>query len=342
MLGSAIRHRVRIKDRQSRSALFSGMHSKPSIALLIPAYNASSFLPRLLSSAHAQTYPFDEIWVYDDCSTDDTAEIASRLGAKVMRGDLNQGCSAAKNALVKHVATDWVHFHDADDELRPNFVWLATKWMAEDRHDVILFDYEWRVDGSGCLIGTRHFDTEYLATDSRSYAIREQINPFCGLYRRSFVLSVGAYDEDPLVLYNEDVAFHIRLAFAGAKFAAESEMSIINYRRADSMSVSNGVKCARAQYHVMRKTLEYPNSLQYRSEIAEKLWSVAGLLGSFGDWVTADAAVTLASRLAPPPMSAGSGWFRNCARVAPKLAMRIRERAIRTLRPQSRMPNVIR
>lgn len=188
------------------------MRSKPSIALLIPAYNAASFLPRLLTSAQAQTDPFDEIWVYDDCSTDETAEIASHFGAKVMRGDLNRGCSVAKNALAKHVATDWIHFHDADDELLPNFVQLAGKWMAEDRHDVILFDYEWRVHGSGRLIGTRHFDRHELAVDSRSYAIREQINPFCGLYRRSSYSRAGGYDEDPLVLYNEDVAFHIRLA----------------------------------------------------------------------------------------------------------------------------------
>ena len=54
--------------------------SGPSLSLLIPAYNAARFLPRLLASAHAQTDRFDEIWVYDDCSTDDTAAVAASLG----------------------------------------------------------------------------------------------------------------------------------------------------------------------------------------------------------------------------------------------------------------------
>ena len=61
------------------------------LALLIPAWNAAAWLPRLLASAAAQTEPFDEIWVYDDASSDDTAAIAERLGARVVRGDVNAG-----------------------------------------------------------------------------------------------------------------------------------------------------------------------------------------------------------------------------------------------------------
>ncbi len=66
-------------------------------ALLIPAWNAAAWLPRLLASAAAQTTPFDETWVYDDASCDDTAAVAERLGALVIRGQTNVGCSAGKN-----------------------------------------------------------------------------------------------------------------------------------------------------------------------------------------------------------------------------------------------------
>ena len=40
-----------------------------------------------------QTKRFDEIWVYDDCSRDNTSEIAERYGARVVRGAVNRGCS---------------------------------------------------------------------------------------------------------------------------------------------------------------------------------------------------------------------------------------------------------
>jgi glycosyltransferase involved in cell wall biosynthesis len=62
-----------------------------TIALLIPASNAARYLPRLLESAVRQCKPFDEIWVYDDCSVDNTAEVAERCGARVIRGDVNRG-----------------------------------------------------------------------------------------------------------------------------------------------------------------------------------------------------------------------------------------------------------
>src|SRR5690348_347154 len=86
----------------------------PTLALCIPAYNAGRYLPRLLRAAHAQEGPpFDEILVYDDCSTDDTAAIAGAYGATVIRGDVNRGCSFGKNQLAQRAVSDWIHFIDA-------------------------------------------------------------------------------------------------------------------------------------------------------------------------------------------------------------------------------------
>src|SRR5690349_18353005 len=109
------------------------MTTRPSLALLIPAYNAEPYLPRLLDSAAWQSEPFDEIWVYDDCSTDNTVALAEQYGARVLRGDVNRGCSHGKNQLAAATACDWIHFHDADDELMPNFVERARAWMATKR-----------------------------------------------------------------------------------------------------------------------------------------------------------------------------------------------------------------
>src|SRR5436853_1319451 len=116
--------------------------SNQTLALCIPAYNAAEFLPRLLRSAVAQTIPFDEIWVYDDCSNDHTGETAAEFGASVVRGDVNHGCAFGKNALANRTTCNWIHFHDADDALYPNFVEQAHQWMRDDAPDVVLFSYE--------------------------------------------------------------------------------------------------------------------------------------------------------------------------------------------------------
>lgn len=305
-----------------------------TLALLIPAWNAAAWLPRLLASAAAQTEPFDEIWVYDDASTDETAELAERLGARVVRGAVNVGCSAGKNALAARTGAEWIHFHDADDELMPNFAALARRWIAKGTADVVLFPYEER-DESGALMDVRRFDPVEVARDPRAYAIGHQINPFCGLYRREAFLAAGGYDTDPAVLYNEDVAMHIGLAFAGLSFAAETEVSIINHRRGGSMSAANALACARAHLAVLRKTAERPGADAYARQIAAKLWAVAGVLAAWLDWRNADAAQALARRLAPS-WTGGSASYRALATVSPALALRARERLVRTLRPALR------
>jgi glycosyltransferase involved in cell wall biosynthesis len=305
-----------------------------TLALLIPAWNAAAWLPRLLASAAAQTEPFDEIWVYDDASTDDTAEVAERLGARVVRGAANVGCSAGKNALAARTRADWIHFHDADDELMPNFVTLARRWMARAAADVVLFAYEER-DERGSTIDLREFDPEAASRDPRAYAITHQINPFCGLYRRDRFLAAGGYDVDPRVLYNEDVAMHIGLAFAGLSFAAETEISIINHRRGGSMSSANALACARAHFEVLRKTAERPGAVAYAREIAAKLWAVAGVLAAWLDWENADAAQSLAGRL-DPSWIGGSPGYQAMAAVSPALALRVRERMVRAFKPELR------
>src|SRR5437868_8324943 len=104
------------------------------LAICIPARNAAATLPRLFTSIAAQTVAFDEVWLYDDESSDDTAAIAERFGASIVRSDRNTGPSHGKNVLAERTSCDWLHFHDADDALYPEFVERAHRW--QDATDV--------------------------------------------------------------------------------------------------------------------------------------------------------------------------------------------------------------
>ncbi|MCA3080520.1 MAG: glycosyltransferase family 2 protein [Rhodocyclaceae bacterium] len=309
---------------------------RPTLSLLIPAYNAAPYLPRLLKSAHAQTQAFDEIWVYDDCSTDDTAEVAAAHGAKVLRGDVNKGCSAGKNALARHVKTDWIHFHDADDELLPNFVALAHKWIEQDHFDVVLFDYEYRDNETHELILTQRFDRAALEADAKRYSIGKQINPFCGLYRHALYEAIGGYDEDRKILYAEDSAFHRKLAFGNLTFSSEAEVSIINYRIGTSMSAKNRLNCAISNMESLKLCLQYEGAERYHSEIAAGLWNVAALLLSYDQNDEAIESAKLALRLDPESRPTGSVIFEKIAQFLPINSLLVREAGIRLLKPALR------
>jgi hypothetical protein len=249
---------------------------------------------------------------------------------------VNQGCSFGKNRLAEHATADWLHFHDADDELYPNFVEVAREWITRpDAPDVILVAYEYRDEETRELIGLRRFDGLQLRSDPVDYTIREQVNAICGIYRRTSFLKAGGYDLDPDVLYNEDVAFHCHLARAGLRFDADDRVTLVNYRLKNSMSRSNGAKCVRAHYHVLKKAAELSGPRYYAS-IAMKLWRAAGVAAGYAEWETADAAVELAQRLAGKSPAGESRAFRLLCEVHPRMALRIRELSIRALKPRMR------
>jgi glycosyltransferase involved in cell wall biosynthesis len=308
----------------------------PTLALCVPAYNAEGFLGRLLESARRQTRPFDEVWVYDDASTDGTSDLARRFGAKVIRGAENVGCSSGKNTLAARCTSTWLHFHDADDALEPVFVEAAHRWMELAKApDVVFFNYRTLDHETARPLGTREFDGASLRADPLRYCLSEQINPFCGLYRRESFLRAGGWDEDRQVLQSEDQAGHLRLALAGLSFDADPTYAVVNYIRAGSMTTSNLAGAQRSTFHVMRKAAAaVPES--YRGIIAGRLWGVAGLSAAYNDWENADRASALALSLAPNSEIPGAAWFRLLAARQPRLALRLRERLIRLFRPSAR------
>ena len=92
----------------------------PAVSVVVPCFNAAPFLRESVGSALAQTRPPLEVIVVDDGSTDDSAAVASAMGAsvRVIRQD-NRGESAARNRAIDAARGDWIAFLDADDVWRP-------------------------------------------------------------------------------------------------------------------------------------------------------------------------------------------------------------------------------
>jgi glycosyltransferase involved in cell wall biosynthesis len=279
---------------------------------------------------------FDEILVYDDCSTDDTAEVARSYGASVISGDENVGCTIGRKRLAEHASADWVHFHDADDELLPNFVERAQKWMRKkDPPEVVLFGYEYRHEEDEELLSTKRFDEEALQQDPIDYTVRTQINPFCGLYHQESFVEAGGPDTDSKVLYNEDCAMHCKLARAGLTFDADPEVTVINYKREGSMSQDHQTECARSRYFVLEKAARH-NGDTHAGVIAQELWKNAGILAAHQQWDLADEAVQLAVNLDGRIPSQEGVPFRILSALDPCVALRVREWTIRFVRPNLR------
>jgi glycosyltransferase involved in cell wall biosynthesis len=99
------------------------MADRPSISVVIPAYNREETVLTAIRSVLWQSLPPTEVIVVDDGSTDGTAAVVEGFGHPLVRlvRQANGGAASARNTGVREARCDWVAFQDSDDE------WLATK-----------------------------------------------------------------------------------------------------------------------------------------------------------------------------------------------------------------------
>ncbi len=310
------------------------MSRRPTLALCIPAYKAEAYLQRILGSAKKQLIPFDETVVYDDASPDGTAQLAETLGARVIRGETNRGCTWARKVMAESVQSDWIHFHDADDDMTERFTTLAHAWMARsDAPDVVLFNYDWIDDKSGELLGRVRFDKSLAEEDAVLFTLKTQVNPFCGLYRKSRFLEAGGPDLDPEVRQCEDMAMHCKLAIQGLSFSVEAgdPVMIINYRQSQSMSRGPAAykKLVHAILRLYRKNYEElksrPHGKKYLDAIGLRMWVHTRHAAWVSEWKVVRASIELARRCGVAKPESDSQAFRFGCSVSSFAVVVLRE-----------------
>jgi glycosyltransferase involved in cell wall biosynthesis len=201
------------------------------ISVVIPAYNAARFLPRCLESVFAQTLKAEEVIVVDDGSTDDTAALAVKLGARVVRRP-NGGLSAARNTGIQNASSEWIALLDADDMWSPDKLERQADRIGPDT--VMVYTGIRVFDDSGVR-------EERLAVDvisaRKMLRYRNCITPSTVLVRREAVMKDGGFRED--IRACEDWEMWVRLERVG-QFEAVSEPLTDYYVYPNSLSANPG------------------------------------------------------------------------------------------------------
>ncbi|MEJ1973802.1 MAG: glycosyltransferase family A protein [Lacunisphaera sp.] len=75
---------------------------QPLVSIIIPCYNAETWVAEAIESALAQTWPNKEVIVIDDGSTDKSLEVIKRYdGCIRWVAGLNRGACAARNRGIE-------------------------------------------------------------------------------------------------------------------------------------------------------------------------------------------------------------------------------------------------
>jgi GT2 family glycosyltransferase len=215
------------------------MSRRDFVSVTIVTYNSGRFIKRCLESVLDQKYPFKEIIVIDNNSSDGTIDILEPFEdrCRIVYNEENIGFSAAQNQAIGLSEAEWVLTLNPDVLLLQGFLEaLVNAGSMDPRVGTVCgklmtmtatFDFpeEPLVDSTGIYFtpNLRHLDRGSLQLDDGSFRNYEYVfgaTAAAALYRREMIedISVGGefFDND-FFAYREDADVAWRAQLMGWK-----------------------------------------------------------------------------------------------------------------------------
>jgi len=158
------------------------------ISVITPVYNGAKYLEESLLSVVKQKVDCEiEIIVIDDCSTDNSREIAEHYTKKVFSNKSRKGAAYSRNRGVEAAKGDYLFFLDSDDYLNDDVFFKLVKIIEQDNLDMVLG------------MGHDFVSPELSKKDGNGFEIRDKYAGLligCILIRKDAFIRVGYFNEE--------------------------------------------------------------------------------------------------------------------------------------------------
>ncbi len=217
----------RIRRRTAKPRTAAELAQAYPLSVVIPAHNAAEHLRATLPALLDNDLQRVEIVIVDDCSSDDTAEVATALPGpvRVVRTEQRGGPAAARNRGTSETSHPWLLFLDADVRLPPQALFWIRESLDVYRHRPevagVLGTYSEQIPWTDFWSHYKNLYTCHLyrITDALSPYIHTPI--FC--VRRELLESAGGFD--PGLATAEDFRLGVVLGSAGHRFVIDRRVA---------------------------------------------------------------------------------------------------------------------
>lgn len=177
------------------------------ISICIPTYNRSDLLRKTLISVARQTVKPYEVIVADNCSEDDTEEVAKSFeGVMYYRNERNLGLAGNSNRCIQLAKGEFVTILHSDDLISPDWheYWLSVLARNKDNKNIgVFFSSIFTIDSNDIAkIVYRVLPDERLLAQGEAFRVLWSRN-MCGLpasgsiiFRKSIFNDIGGYVEE--------------------------------------------------------------------------------------------------------------------------------------------------
>lgn len=195
------------------------------ISIIMPVYNGHDFivksLPPLISMM--QRGEVREVIVVDDSSTDDTAQIAAELGARVRSSGGRLGPGAARNQAAEQAVGDILWFVDADVIIHDDAASYMHEGFSEPGVVSVFGSYDDQPPAQNFLSQYKNLVHHFYHHRGRKEASTFWAG--CGAVRKEAFLAVGGFDVERYTRPSiEDIELGYRLREAGGKILLIPEL----------------------------------------------------------------------------------------------------------------------
>ena len=115
---------------------------KVSLTAVVPVYNEEKFVRGSVEKL-LKVQEIDEIFIVDDCSTDNSPSILKKLEEEnkkisLFKTSINGGKGKAITKVQDNLNTDYIIIHDADLEYNPEDIKLMIKSINNEKSNLVL------------------------------------------------------------------------------------------------------------------------------------------------------------------------------------------------------------
>jgi len=168
------------------------------VSIYIPCHNYGRFLEQTVESVFGQLHPNWELFIVDEGSQDDTAEIAERLRQRdplritLIRNHAPVGLQRIANSILGLANGKYIMRLDADDWLDEGALLLMVAKLESDEEFGLVYGNYYYTDAEGNVLGTER--RHKFGVEDRSGHVPPHVA--CTMVRTRLLKSVGGYSED--------------------------------------------------------------------------------------------------------------------------------------------------
>lgn len=224
----------------------------PKVSIITPNYNCSNYISQTIKSVIAQTYSNWEMIIVDDCSTDDSYELAleySKHDSRIMvlRNEKNSGAALSRNKALDKAQGEYIAFLDSDDLWMPEKLEKQIRFMQKNDCDFSFCRYN-LIDEGNIFLGKTAKIIHTLTYHKMLY--HDFVGCLTVMYKADIAKSIRSFD----IRNNNDYGLFLQV-IKNTKKALGMDEILANYRIRKNGISRNKLKKVSSYFELMHDKL---------------------------------------------------------------------------------------